>query len=225
METGPGFLTRGAIEDFEVRTTYDKRIQSAVDSALTHVFDTKVRAGSGAQAAVVVMTRDGAVRALVGGRRVHAAGNFNRATQHCGRPDPFSSPSSTPLHSKRATPLTIESLTNLSRITSEVPVPGLRRTTGANISVKITLTDALAFSVNTVAVKLSEGIGRHRVAEIAREAWHRGTSCRGTRHGAGASESTLLAMTSAYASILNGGRRVDPYGVVNMRLKDRSSRS
>jgi membrane peptidoglycan carboxypeptidase len=35
----------------------------------------------------------------------------------------------------------------------------------------------------------------------------------------GASESTLLQMTGAYAGILNGGRSVKPYGLVELRLQ------
>ncbi len=219
METGPGFLTRGAIEDFEVRTTYDKRIQSAVDSALTHVFDTKVRAGSGAQAAVVVMTRDGAVRAMVGGRKVHAAGNFNRATQALRQTGSLFKPF--------VYAAALETGYSFDDRIIDEPVTFHVRGSGpwspknykGEYLGEITLTDALAFSVNTVAVKLSEGIGRHRVAEIASRLGIGEHLAKGPAMALGASESTLLAMTSAYASILNSGRRVDPYGVVNMRLK------
>jgi len=35
----------------------------------------------------------------------------------------------------------------------------------------------------------------------------------------GASESTLLEMTGAYAGILNGGNAVKPYGLTELRLK------
>ena len=196
-----------------------KRIQSAVDSALTHVFDTKVRAGSGAQAAVVVMTRDGAVRALVGGRRVHAAGNFNRATQALRQTGSLFKPF--------VYAAALETGYSFDDRIIDEPVTYHVRGSGpwtpknykGEYLGEITLTDALAFSVNTVAVKLSEGIGRHRVAELARRVGIGEHLARGPAMALGASESTLLAMTSAYASILNGGRRVDPYGVVNMRLK------
>ena len=42
---------------------------------------TRCKAGSKAQAAIVVMSADGAVRAMVGGRKIAQAGSFNRATQ------------------------------------------------------------------------------------------------------------------------------------------------
>ena len=81
MDTGPEFFTRDTTEDVMIRTTLDQRIQTAAEDALIHVFDTQVRDGSDAQAAIVVMCADGAVRAMVGGRNIDATGAFNRATQ------------------------------------------------------------------------------------------------------------------------------------------------
>ncbi len=81
METGPSFLTKSTTEDVLIRTTFDGQIQRAAEDALTFVFENKVKAGSKAQAAIVVMSADGAVRAMVGGRETRVAGQFNRATQ------------------------------------------------------------------------------------------------------------------------------------------------
>ena len=82
MDLGPGFLTDSTTEDVVVRTTFDQGIQTAAETALQVVFDTKVKKGSEAQAAIVVMSADGAVRAMVGGRKLRGvAGQFNRAIQ------------------------------------------------------------------------------------------------------------------------------------------------
>lgn len=82
MEEAPDYLTDSTTEDVRIATTFDPRVQRAAEAALAHVFETKVREGSRAQAAIVVMTPDGAVRAIVGGRDAAAqAGTFNRATQ------------------------------------------------------------------------------------------------------------------------------------------------
>ena len=81
MSAGPDFFTRNSSDDVIIRTTLDQRIQTAAEQGLTKVFDDKVRDGSKAQAAVVVMSADGAVRAMVGGRDTRAIGAFNRATQ------------------------------------------------------------------------------------------------------------------------------------------------
>ena len=82
MSSGPDFLTRRTTEDVEVLTTFDPRLQRAAEAGLAAVFEQKVKAGSNAQAAIVVMSPDGAVRAMVGGRDFGGGeGQFNRATQ------------------------------------------------------------------------------------------------------------------------------------------------
>ncbi|MEM9971588.1 MAG: transglycosylase domain-containing protein, partial [Pseudomonadota bacterium] len=80
MDEGPNFLTSDTTEDVVIRTTFDQNIQTAAEDALQWVFDNKVREGSEAQAAIVVMSADGAVRAMVGGRD-YLASQFNRAAQ------------------------------------------------------------------------------------------------------------------------------------------------
>ena len=80
MSSGPEFLTRKTTEDVLIRTTLDARIQTAAEEAMQTVFAEKVRDGSKAQAAIVVMSADGAVRAMVGGRDTTVIGAFNRAT-------------------------------------------------------------------------------------------------------------------------------------------------
>ena len=81
MGEGPSFLTRDTTEDVIIKTTFDQKIQTAAEEALAHIFETKVSEGSEAQAAIVVMSADGAVRAMVGGRKTKVSGAFNRATQ------------------------------------------------------------------------------------------------------------------------------------------------
>ena len=56
MSSGPEFLTRKTTEDVVIRTTLDQRIQRAAEEGLKEIFATKVKEGSEAQAAVVVMS-------------------------------------------------------------------------------------------------------------------------------------------------------------------------
>ena len=81
MEQGPEFLTRDTTEDVVIRTTLDQRMQRAAEEALAYIFETKVDPAATMQAAIVVMSADGAVRAMVGGRETQVSGAFNRATQ------------------------------------------------------------------------------------------------------------------------------------------------
>jgi len=73
-------FTRDTSEDVEILTTFDPEIQRAAEDALANVFATRVSEGSNAQAAIVVTSPDGAVRAIVGGRNIEGD-YFNRATQ------------------------------------------------------------------------------------------------------------------------------------------------
>ena len=81
METTPDYLARDTTEDVIIETTLDQKMQAQAEEALKWVFDNKVKEGSKVQAAIVVMSADGAVRAMVGGRDLPQAGDFNRATQ------------------------------------------------------------------------------------------------------------------------------------------------
>jgi penicillin-binding protein 1A len=111
METAPDFLARTTTEDVIMRTTLDQRLQAASETALAEIFRTKVREGSKAQAAIVVMSADGAVRAMVGGRRSAPRANSTARRRPSGRPGPASSPSSMPRRWIWATARRIMSMT------------------------------------------------------------------------------------------------------------------
>ena len=81
MDKIPSFFGDQTTEDVIIRTTLDQRLQTAAEEAMAYIFENKVRKGSKAQAAIVVMSADGAVRAMVGGRETRVSGVFNRASQ------------------------------------------------------------------------------------------------------------------------------------------------
>ena len=219
METAPAFLTSETTEDVVIRTTLDQRLQKAAEEALAYVFETKIKQGSKAQAAIVVMSADGAVRAMVGGRKIEAAGSFNRATQALRQTGsafkPFAYAAAldlgwSPEDYVEDTPLTIN-------------IPGSGPWTPKNYDNEfkgmITLTQALQESRNIPAVKVSEAVGREAVRTVATGFGIRSDLADGPALALGASESTLLEMTGAYAGILNGGSSVTPYGLVELRLQ------
>ena len=219
MESGPGFLTSETTEDVTIRTTFDQRIQRAAERALARVFDEKVAKGSTAQAAVVVMSPDGAVRAMIGGRDNTAAGTFNRATQamrqtgssfkpfvYAAALDMGYGPNDRILDA----PLTI----NVRGSGPWSPQNYTRRYHG-----EVTLTQALAQSLNTATIRLQEIVGRDAVRRVAQDFGFASDLANGPALGLGVSESTLLNMTSAYAGIRNGGTAVRPYGLIELRIK------
>ena len=218
MESGPGFLTSETTEDVTILTTFDQRLQNAAERALNRLFEEKVAEGSKAQAAVVVMSADGAVRAMVGGRDSTVAGVFNRATQakrqtgSSFKPFVFAAALDQgygPNDLVTDGPLTIN-------------VPGSRPWSPQNYSRnfrgQVTLTTALAQSLNTATIRLQEAAGRDAVRRVAEDFGFASNLARGPSLGLGVSESTLLEMTGAYAGIRNGGSAVKPYGLIELRI-------
>ncbi len=218
MSSGPEFFTRNTTEDVIINTTLDQRLQRAAEEGLNWVFANKVKDGSMAQAAIVVMSADGAVRAMVGGRKTKVAGAFNRATQAMRQTG------------SAFKPFVYAAALDLGYSPNDIIVdePYCLNIPGSgqwcpknytnNFKGSVTLTDALKNSLNIPAVKVSESVGRELVSEVATQFGIKSDLAAGPALALGASESTLLEMTGAYAGILNGGSSVLPYGLVDLRL-------
>lgn len=219
MADAPSFLTRDTGEDVEILTTFDRGIQKAAEEALTYVFENRVREGSKAQAAIVVISADGAVRAMVGGRNINGAGLFNRATQASRQPGSAFKPfvygaalesGMHPFDMVLDAPLTID-------------IPGSGPWSPRNYTNEfygeLRMVDAMANSLNTVAVRLTEQVGREKVRAIASDFGVMSPLAAGPALALGASNVTLLEMTGAYAGILNGGRQSLPYGWLDLRIR------
>ncbi|WP_410218377.1 transglycosylase domain-containing protein [Paracoccus sp. (in: a-proteobacteria)] len=219
MESGPGFLTSETTEDVTITTTFDQRIQRAAERALQRIFDEKVKDGSTAEAAVVVMSADGAVRAMIGGRDTRVSGVFNRATQARRQTGSSFKPfvyaaaleaGYSPSDRVEDGPLTIR-------------IPGGRNWSPQNYTRTyrgaVTLTTSLAQSLNTSTIRLQEAVGRDAVIRVAHDFGIVSNLTTSPSLGLGASEATLLELTGAYAGIRNGGTSVAPYGLVELTMQ------
>ena len=219
MSTGPEFFTRNTTEDVIIRTTLDQRLQRAAEEALTFVFENKVRKGSKAQAAIVVMSADGAVRAMVGGRETQVSGVFNRAIQA----ERQTGSAFKPFVYAAALELGYSPLATVEDAPLTIDIPGSGPWSPRNYTNdykgRVTLAQALTDSLNIPAVKVSESVGRDLVRRVASDFGIDSDLADGPALALGASESTLLDMTGAYAGILNGGSSVTPYGLVDLRLQ------
>lgn len=217
MRTGPAYLTRETTEDVMIQTTLDPRIQRAAEAAVAQVFAERVRDGSTAEAAVLVMSADGAVRGMVGGRD-YVIGGFNRATMARRQTGSSFKPfvyalamdmGYRPFDLVEDAPLTLD-------------VPGSGPWSPRNYTNEflgmMTLTEALARSQNIPAVRISEAMGRDRVRQAANAFGLHSDLAEGPALALGASEATLLDMTAAFAGILNGGSAVQPYGFTSLTL-------
>ena len=218
MSSGPEFFTRDTTEDVIIRTTLDQRIQTAAEEALIQVFENDVREGSEAQAAIVVMSADGAVRAMVGGRNISATGAFNRATQALRQ----TGSAFKPFIYAAALDLGMSPYDMID----DAPTCWERRGSPSwcpenydrEFVGPVTMVDALATSRNIPAILVSEEVGRGLVSEVANGFGVQGDLAAGPALALGVSESTLLDMTGAFAGILNGGSAVTPYGLTDLRL-------
>ncbi|NVO22340.1 transglycosylase domain-containing protein [Donghicola mangrovi] len=218
MSDGPEFFTRETTEDVIIKTTLDQRIQLAAEDAMKTIFETKVSETSKAQAAIIVMSADGAVRAMVGGRKTKVSGVFNRATSAKRQTGSAFKPF------VYATALELGHHWN-STVVDEpytIDIPGSGPWSPENYDHKhygrVTLEYALAHSLNVPAVKVSEAVGRENVRKVASDFGINSNLAEGPALALGASEATLIEVTGAYAGILNGGSSVKPYGLTELRL-------
>ncbi|KFE34868.1 transglycosylase domain-containing protein [Thioclava atlantica] len=219
MDTLPSYLTRDTTEDVVIHTTLDQRIQSAAEEAMQNVFDDKVSKDSEAQSAIVVMSKDGAVRGMVGGRQTKVTGAFNHATmaqrQTGSTFKPFVYATALDLG------YTPGSMVDDAPLT--VKMPGSPdwspRNYERNYMGPISLTTALEHSVNVATVRVSEAVGRENVIKVAEDFGFAQDLPNLPSVALGVGESDLLDMTGAYAGILNGGSSVQPYGLTSLTLK------
>jgi 1A family penicillin-binding protein len=213
METAPAYLAKDTTEDVTIATTFDPVLQRAVEDALAAVFETKVKEGSAAQAAIVVVTPGGEVLAMVGGHD-SGVGLFNRAT-----------------HAKRQTgsafkavvyAAALEAGMNPMDIIIDEPLR-IGNWSPSNYDNKyrgaLTLTEALAKSINTVAVRVSERAGQDRVRDLATRMGITTPLAPGPAIALGTSEATLIDMTGVFATIANRGRAAGPRGIRNIRIR------
>ena len=81
----------------------------------------------------------------------------------------------------------------------------------------VSLREAFARSINTVAVRVSERAGRHAVIEVAARLGISGEIAPHPSIALGAAEVNLIELTAAYGALANGGNAILPYGVVEIR--------
>jgi penicillin-binding protein 1A len=192
-------------------------MQAAAEAAVAQVFSNRVRADSVAQAAMVVMSADGAVRALVGGRR-YVQGGFNRATQARRQTGSAFKPFVYAL----AMDVGFEPFDMVEDAPLTMNIPGSGNWSPRNYTNDflgmMTISEAFARSQNIPAVRISEAMGRDEVRRAANAFGLQAQLAEGPALALGSSEATLLDMTAAYAGILNGGSAVRPYGFTALRL-------
>ena len=194
-------LTDEAVEPLEVTTTLLPAHQSAAEAAV------KAQPLANTQAAIVAMQKNGAVTAMVGGRD-YATSLYNRAVT--ARRQPGSSWKLFPYLNALEDGMTPDDVVTDEPIT----INGWRpRNSNGRFLGPVTLRQAFALSINTVAVKLSDRVGFTSVESMARRFGITTPISTRPAMALGASEATLLEMTAAYASVAAGGVEARPWGI------------
>lgn len=194
--------------DVTITTTLDMRMQQAAENILSSVLS-----GADNQGALVALSPQGKVLAMVGGKNYYKS-QFNRAVK-----------------AKRQPGSTFKMFVYLSAFEhgygpfdrmSDAPIR-IKNWSPQNYSGRhegnLTLLDAFARSINTVAVRLSETVGRDNVIALARRMGIRSNMESIPSIALGSSEVSVLEITTAYAHLANNGLSVQPYGIVEVKDK------
>jgi penicillin-binding protein 1A len=193
-----------------VRTTVDTGLQRAAESSIQNTLRKSGRARRVKQAALVSMEKDGAVRALVGGRD-YGESQFNRATHAYRQPGSSFKPYvylTALLNGYTPSTTVVDGFVSCGRWSPRNYSGGYR---GA-----MPMAHALMRSINTVAVRLSLDVGREKVLETAHKIGltHIKKTC---SVALGDQGTTPLVHTAGFAVFANGGMSVKPYAIEEIR--------
>lgn len=200
-------------EDIYVHTTLDQDIQESAEKILEEAIAAN-RSKNVTQGAIVVMEKDGAVRAMVGGVQ-HQKSQFNRAVSALRQPGSAFKP--------------FVYLTALQKgYTPEDKIEDTPIAIGKwkpeNIDKKyhgtVTLREALRKSYNLATVDLAEKVGRRSIIANAKKMGITSPLTNDATLSLGTSEVSVLDMATAYATLANGGYAVWPYGILEIFSRD-----
>ena len=188
-------------DPIDVWTTLDPTMQASADKAV------RSNAPDGAQGALVSIDRDGAVRAMVGGKD-YVSSIYNRATQAQRQPG-----SSFKLFVYLAA---LESGMKPTDTIVDEPVTidgwSPRNAERENLG-PVSLREAFSRSLNTVSAKIGSQVGFSTIADMARRFGITTSIATYPSMVLGTSDVRLLEMTRAFASVGNKGVAITPYGI------------
>ena len=198
-------------QDILVETTIDPVLQTSAEKALLDELAKNGEKAGVSQGAIVAMTPDGAVRAMVGGRN-YTESQFNRAVAAKRQPGSAFKPFVYLTAIERGlAPDTVREDKPIS-IKGWKPENYSREYHGP-----VTLKQALAMSLNTVAVRLTQEFGPPAVIRTAHRLGIASKLEPNASIALGTSEVSLLELVSALAPLANGGLETAPHVVERVR--------
>ena len=197
-----------------VETTIDPKLQSVAEAAIIDELAAKSVKFNVSQGALVAMTPDGAVRAMVGGRN-YSESQYNRAVT--ARRQPGSAFKPFVYLTAIEAGLTPETI----RQDAPIDVKGWKPENYTHEYFgSVTLTQALAMSLNTVAIRLGLEVGPKNVVRTAHRLGISSKLDANASIALGTSEVSVIELVGAYAPFANGGLGVSPHVVTKIRTNE-----
>ena len=200
-------------EPLIVETTLDLEAQGEAERAVASGLAAQGRSLRAHEGALVAMTPDGAVRAMVGGRSYEQS-SYNRATDAMRQPG------------SAFKPFVYLAAFEHGHTPNDVMHDGPVDIHGwkpddyeGKFEGDISLTRAFAKSSNVIAAQLTDEIGADVVAKTAHRLGIVSPLNAVASLALGTSTVTPLELTAAYVPFVNGGKGVIPYGIVRIRTR------
>lgn len=201
--------------DLTVRLTIDSKLQKVGAETVRKVLATDGKRAKASQAALLSLSSDGAIRAMVGGANFDVA-PFNRTVQAKRQPG------------STFKPFVYAAALETGLLPKDIRIDGpvkfgdwAPENYGGGYAGPVTIETALARSINTVAVKVGQEVGSPAIGEISRRFGF--TTIPGQPDLSvtlGSYEVNLLELTSAFQVFQQAGQRVKPYIIESIVTQD-----
>ncbi|MFC3050304.1 transglycosylase domain-containing protein [Kordiimonas pumila] len=193
-----------------IYSTLDPGVQRAAAMAMDRGLTGEGKKHKATEGALVALEHDGAVRAMIGGSD-YGKTQFNRAVQ-----------------AKRQPGSAFKLFTYLTAL--ETGIKPSDRYTDKPITVEgwspknysgtfggeMTVREAFAKSINTIAIEIDEEVGRERVANMAKRMGITTNVMPVASLPLGTEEVKLIDLASSYAALANGGHRAPTYSIIEI---------
>ena len=203
--------TFGLSGDITVVTTLDPKMQLAAEGALEAILAKDGAKAAASQASLVAMSPDGAIRAMVGGRDYQVS-QFNRAVQSVRQPGSAFKPFVYLTALEKGMRPDDHFTDGPTKIGNWQPHDFENRYLG-----DVTMAEAVAESLNTVAAQVAQKVGVRNVIATAHRLGITSDLNEDASLALGTGEVSLIELTSAYSAFANGGYAVWPYGIAAIR--------
>jgi penicillin-binding protein 1A len=196
--------------DLVVTTTLDAQAQAAAEQAIQATLARDGTKAEVSQAALVAMSPDGAIRAMVGGRD-YGESQFNRVTQATRQPGSAFKPFVYLAGLEHGLKPEDHFVDGPIHIGDWQPHDYEKSYRG-----DMTMAEALAESINTIAVQIGQRAGMKNVVAVAHRLGISSDLNPDPSLALGTGEVTLLELTGAYCAFASGGNGAWPYGIAEI---------